>query len=67
MDQRERTARELEAKRRRFVRGLQADLIACGDPPEAVRALPMLALLARHTQVWQRMQTTTPGEERCLD
>lgn len=68
MDQRERQAREAEAKRQRFVRGLQDFLIAAGDDPAAVRAMPVLALIVRHERVSKRLRTATPGEERgCRD
>lgn len=68
MDQRERQAREREAKARRYIRGLQQTLIAAGDDPAIVRALPMRALIWRHRRVLERLSTTTPGEERtCRD
>jgi hypothetical protein len=68
VDQRERQAREAEARRVKFVRDLQNFLISYGDPEATVRGLPMLALMVRYERVSKRLRTTTPGEERgCLD
>ena len=67
MDQVERAAREREAKVRRFVRRLQAEVELLGNPRHLVMRMTVRELIDKRERGYRDLMAMAPGDVRCRD